>query len=138
MCFMVSCQKGEEVAEKHAVDIAADLGAVREAFWVQVNAAKAKDAELMASTWANDFISSKGDKETTREWFTNRFAQGRYEDNFSLDKIDISASGDLGYIVFSFEYFKVEEGETISAGKGFNVGVWKKQADGTWKQVAFE
>ena len=138
LCFTLSCQQGEKVAEESAVDIAAEKEAIREAFWVQANASKAKDAELMASTWADDFISSRGDKEATREWFTNRFAQGKYEDNFSLDKIEISASGDLGYIVFSFEYFRIEEGKTTSAGKGFNVQVWKKQADGTWKSVAFE
>ena len=138
ICFTFSCQQAEDVAEEPAVDIAAEKEAVREAFWVQANAVKAKDAELMASTWADDFISSRGDKEATREWFTNRFEQGRYEDNFSIDKIEISASGDLGYIAFSFEYYRDEEGKTTSAGKGFNVQVWKKQADGTWKLVAFE
>ena len=138
LCFTFSCQMAEEVAEEHDVNIAAEMEAVREAFWVQANAVKAKDVELLVSTWADDFISSRGDKEATREWFTNRFAQGRYEDNFSLDKIEISASGDLGYIAFSFEYFRIEEGKTTSTGKGFNVQVWKKQDDGTWKQVAVE
>jgi len=66
------------------------MEAVREAFWVQANAVKAKDAELLVSTWADDLISSRGDKEATRDRFTNRFAQGRYEDDFSIDKIEIS------------------------------------------------
>jgi len=138
LCFSFGCQQAEEVAEEPAVGIAAETEAVREAFWVQANAVKAKDAELLVSTWADDFISSRGDKEATREWFTDRFAQGRFEDNFSIDKIEISASGDLGYIAFSFEYFRIEEGKTTSTGKGFNVQVWKKQADGNWKSVAFE
>ncbi len=138
LCFTFSCQQGEEAAEEPAVDIEVESEAMKEAFWVQANAVKAKDVELLVSTWTDDLISSRGDREATREWFANRFAQGRYSDNFSLDKIEISASADLGYIAFSFEYFRVEEGKTTSTGKGFNVGIWKKQADGTWKQVAFE
>ena len=66
-----------------------------------------------------------------------RFAEGFYNDNYSLDKIEISDSGDFGYVAFSMEFFKVEEGEAKKTGNGFNVQVWKKQADGTWKQVAF-
>jgi len=136
LCFTFSCQKGEEVAEEPAVDIAAETEALKQAFGELAKAAKAKDLELMASKWADDLISFMGDREAIRAFFAERFEQG-ISMEYSLDKIDISASGDLGYTAFSFEAFKVEEGETISMDKGFNVSVWKKQADGTWKQVAF-
>jgi ketosteroid isomerase-like protein len=134
----ISCHQGDETVNEPAVDIAAEKEALQTAFWVQAEAAKAKNADLLASTWADDFISSRGDKAATREWFANRFAQGKYEDNFALDEIEISASGDLGYIAFSFEYFGIEEGKTTSAGSGFNVQVWRKKADGTWQAVAME
>ena len=135
-CFAFSCQQAEEVAEEPAVDIAAEEAAIREAFGELAKAAKTKDLELMVSTWADDLISFSGDKEATRAFFAKRFEQD-ISTEYSLDKIEISTSGDLGYTAFSFEAFKVEEGETVSTGKGFNVTVWKKQADGTWKQVAF-
>ncbi|MFC2141848.1 YybH family protein [Acidobacteriota bacterium] len=136
LCFAYGCEMFKE-PEEPAVDIAAETEAVREGFWVAANAITAKDAELAASTWADDMISFSGDKEATREWFTNRFAQGFQYDNYSLDKIEISASGDFGYVAFSFDYVREEEGEAEVTGKGYNVSVWKKQADGTWKQVAF-
>ena len=136
LCFIFSCQKAKDVAEQPAVDIAAETEALKQAFGELAKAAKAKDLELIVSTWADDLISFNGDKEATRAFFAKRLEQG-ISTEYSLDKIEISASGDLGYTAFSFEGFRVEDGETISTGKGFNVTVWKKQADGTWKQVAF-
>jgi len=67
---------------------------------------------------------------------TNYFSQGRYWDNSSVDKVEVSASGDFAYVIASWENFRDEEGET-STGKGSNLFVLKKQADGTWKVVAF-
>jgi ketosteroid isomerase-like protein len=136
LCLTFSCQQTEEVAEEPAVDIEAETEALKQAFGELAKAAKTKDLELMVSTWADDLISFNGDKEATRAFFATRLEQG-ISTEYTLDKIEISASGDLGYTAFSFEGFRVEEGETISTGKGFNVTVWKKQADGTWKQVAF-
>ena len=68
-----------------------------------------------------------------RTWYTQYFAQNRYWDNPSIDKIELSASGDMAYTGCNWEYF---EGER-SAGKGSNLIVWRKQPDGTWKMAAF-
>jgi len=137
VCFAFGCQQGEEVAEEPAVDIAAETEAVKEVFWVASNAIAAKDAELMASTFTDDVISFRGDKEAIIEWFKNRFSQGLYSNNYSILKIELSASGDMGYVAFSFDFVREEEGEAEVTGKGYNVTVLKTQADGTWKQVAF-
>ncbi len=136
LCFTFSFGLRKERAEKPAVDIAAETEAIKEAFRVQKNATKAKDAELVASTWADYVISFRGDKEALLEWFTNRFSKGMSSDNFSILKIELSASGDMGYVAFSFDYIREEEGEAEITGKGYNVQVWKKQADGTWKVAA--
>jgi ketosteroid isomerase-like protein len=133
LCFTFGSQKAEETA----VDIAAETEAIKEAFWVHANAIKEKDVELLASTWAEDVISIWGDKDATFEWLKNRFSKNRYSDNFSILKIELSASGDMGYVAFSLDYVREEEGEAKITGKGYNVQVWKKQADGSWKQVAF-
>jgi len=137
LCVTFGCRQAREVAEEPAVDIAAETEAVREAFLVVVNAIKEKDAELLASTWADDVITFQGDKEAMLEWFKNRFSKGMYMDNYSILKIELSTSGDMGYVAFSFDYVREEEGEAEVTGKGYNVTVLKKQADGTWKQVAF-
>jgi ketosteroid isomerase-like protein len=137
LSFTFSCELRKERAEEPTVDIAAETEAVKEAFLVATSAIKVQDAELFASTMADDVITFQGDKEAILEWFTNRFAQGIHHDNYSLDKIEISASGDFGYVAFSFDYVREKEGKAEVTGRGYNVSVWKKQVDGTWKQVAF-
>jgi ketosteroid isomerase-like protein len=137
LCFSFSYQKAEEVVEEPAVDIAAETEAVKEVFWVASNAIAAKNAELMASTFADDVISFRGDKEAILEWFKNRFSKGLYSNNYSILKIELSASGDMGYVAFRCDFVREKEGEAEVTGKGYNVTVLKKQADGTWKQVAF-
>jgi hypothetical protein len=42
----------------------------------------------------------------------------------------------MGYVAFSFDYVREEEGEEEVMGKGYNVIVCMKQADGTWKIAA--
>ena len=134
-CFTFGCQQGEEVVEEPAVDIAAEEAAVRAAFWANQKGGPVKDLELVFSVVADDVIFSGGDREAMYTYYTDYFSQGRYWDNSSLLKVEVSASGDLAYTAFSWENFSDEAGET-STGKGFNVMVWKKQADGTWKIVA--
>jgi ketosteroid isomerase-like protein len=119
------------------VDIAAETKALKEAFGISINAIQTRDAERLASTFADDLISSRGDKGALTKSLSDRFSQGLYSLNHSILKIELSASGDMGYIAFKFDYAKEgEEGAEIT-GPGYNVSVWKKQADGTWKQVAF-
>ena len=86
---------------------------------------------------ADDAARADGrDKDAIREGYMNFFSKGQYWDNTSVDKVEVSASGDLAYVIASWDYFRDEEGDT-SVGKGSNVFVLKKQADGTWKIVAF-
>lgn len=46
---------------------------------------------------------------------------------------DVSASGDLGYTIGSWEY--TETDSTAGKSLGYYVTIWKKQADGSWKFV---
>jgi ketosteroid isomerase-like protein len=135
LCFTFGCQKGEEATEEPAVDIAAETEAMKEVFWVYANAI-AKDVGPWVSTLADDVITFRGDKETFVEWITNRRSQGLYVKNHSILKIELSASGDMGYVAFSFDYVREEEGEEEVTGEGYNVIVYMKQADGTWKMAA--
>ena len=135
LCFTFGCQKGEEVAEEPVVDISADIEAMKEVFWVYANAL-VKAEELWVSILADDVITFRGDKENFVEWVTNRRSQGLYVKNHSILKIELSASGDMGYVAFSFDFVREEEGEEEVTDKGFNVIVFMKQADGTWKIAA--
>jgi ketosteroid isomerase-like protein len=134
LCFLVGCQQAKEVAQSPGVDIAAEEAAVRGVFETENKAGLTKDVDLFMSALAEDVVRpGVGGKDEIREWYSNWFSSGNYWDNTTIDKIEISASGDMAYIVYSFEQFN-DEG---SRGKGSNVLVMKKQADGTWKQVAF-
>jgi ketosteroid isomerase-like protein len=134
LCFAFSCQKAEEVAEEPALDIAAETKALEDAFWAQSKAGPAKDIDLFMSYMADDvLLADSSDKASIREWYTDWFAKGRYWDNTTLDKIEISASGDLAYVIATWEIF----GDEGSRGRNSNVVVWKKQADGSWKNIAF-
>lgn len=138
ICLTFRCKKAEEVTEEPAVDIAAETEAVREAFYAQAKAGSTKDVELLMAYCADDVVFAgvpHMDKSASREWYIEWFSKGRYWDNTTIDKIEVSASGDMAYVVFSWDYFMDEESDA-STGKGANVMVWKKQADGTWKIAA--
>ena len=134
LCLVFGCQ---QATKEPAVDIAAETEALKEAFFVAADANQTRDAERMASTFADDVITYRGDKEAATKWFSDRFSQGFISLNHSILKIELSASGDMGYIAFKFDYAKEAEGKVETTGPGYNVMVWKKQADGKWKQVAF-
>lgn len=133
LCTGFSCQKGAEGGQGPAVDIAAETEALREAFFASQEAGPEKDVDLLLPFVAEDALTSVGDKDAVREWYTNYFSQGRSWDNPAIDKIELSASGDMAYTVCTWEYFDAG----VSAGKGSNLIVWKKQSDGTWKMAAF-
>jgi hypothetical protein len=135
LCFVFGCQQAEEVAEEPAVDIAAESEAMKEVFWVYANGL-VKAEEQWASILEDDVITFRGDKETFVEWVKNNRSQGSYVKNHSILKIELSASGDMGYVAFGFDYVREEEGEEVVTGKGYNVIVCMKQADGTWKIAA--
>jgi len=131
LCFVVGCQ---QLAEKPAVDITAEEAAVRGAFEILNKAGLAKDIDLFMSCLAEDVVRvGLGGKDKIREWYSNWFSKGNYWDNVTIYKIEISASGDMAYIIYSWEQFNNEG----SRGRGSDILVMKKQADGTWKQVAF-
>ena len=139
LCFTFGCQQAEEVAEEPAVDIAAEEAAVREALISMSNTLSELDLEGLISYWADDVIGVSGlrDKEASSERFKEIFSGGNIWNAKSVDKVVVSASGDLAYTIHSSESERIVEGETRVLTSA-NINVWKKQADGSWKIVAFK
>lgn len=139
LCIAFSCQKAEEVAEEPAVDIDAEEAAVRAALMSMSNALSELDLEGLISCWADDVIGVSGlrDKEASSERFKEIFSEGNIWNVKSVDKVVVSASGDLAYTIHSSESERIVEGETRVL-TSTNINVWKKQADGSWKIVAFK
>jgi len=56
---------------------------------------------------------------------------------FAADKVDVAKSGDLGYSQGAYTMtYSSSEGKKMVAEKGKYVTIFKKQADGNWKNVA--
>ena len=134
LCFAYGCELRKERAEEPAVDIAAETEALRSAFASLSKAGPTKDVSLFMAQMADDVFSSGiGDKEAIREMYASWFAEGNYWEDGAIEKIDVSASGDLAYTIGSFQRFLVGE----SRDRYTNLSVCKKQTDGSWKIVAF-
>ena len=138
LCLAFACQKTEEVAEESVVDIVAEEAAVREALMTMSKDFSELDLEGLISSWADDVIGVVGlrNKEASSERFKKIFSEGNIWTLKSVDKVVVSASGDLAYTIHSSESERIVEGETRVLTSA-NLNVWKKQADGSWKIVAF-
>ena len=70
-----------------------------------------------------------------KEAFTQMSSTPGFALQFSPTKAEVSASGDIGYTVGTYETSVNGPGGAPITEKGKYVAVWKKQADGQWKVV---
>ena len=54
---------------------------------------------------------------------------------WTLDFIDVSSSGDLGYTYGSYQFSAIDSTGDGITSEGIFHTVWKKQADGSWRYV---
>ena len=139
LCFSLSCQQGEEVAEKPAVDVEAEREAVLAVNAEFLEALKAKDIERTMSVFADEVMMIDNffrDKEGIRKFFEGFFEAG-WNANVIVEKIDVSQSGDLAYLLVKLDHSRVKEDQSVDYIKIGAFSIFKKQLDGTWKIVAF-
>ena len=104
-------------------------------------AAYANDTEKVLSYWAEDAIVmapndvTKQGKAAIREMVEGSMNIPGFEINWEPQSAYVSKSGDLGYVLVK-NYFKFAD-SLGNVNTIFNKGVeiWKKQADGSWKNV---
>jgi ketosteroid isomerase-like protein len=140
LSFTFSCGLRKERAEKPTVDIAAEMDAVSNALNGFNDASNEKNVDAMMPFFAEDvvvvFSSEPQNKAWLQDYLTNQFSKGSSWKASRTPKIEVSASGDLAYIIDRVEYtWIVEDGPRTN--EFTSLIVWKKQADGTWKIVAF-
>jgi len=140
LCFTFSCQKAEEVAEDSAVDIGAEREAVSDAYNGFCNASDEKNVAAMMPFFAEDlvviFSSEPQNKAWLQDYFTKQFSRGNSWKASRNLRIEVSSSGDLAFSIDRVEYTRIVEDEPRT-NEFTSLIVWKKQADGTWKVVAF-
>lgn len=103
---------------------------------------KAKDAAKLSSYYADDaFAAIPGRKmqgiEAIRKGNSEDLADAGFKLDFKNEKTDVAASGDLGYTRGSFDVSYTDKAtKKVKNEKGAYVTVFRKQADGSWKDVA--
>jgi ketosteroid isomerase-like protein len=126
-------------APEPSVDLQAEEAAIRELSKRDLEAYNNKDIEAVLSHLAEDHVAH----EPNRPPYVGREAQrpgleGFFEilvsENWEITKIEISASGDLAYVLGSYQLvFEGDEGQIEDEGKYLSV---VKKINGEWKYVA--
>jgi len=142
LCFTFGCQQGEEVAEEPAVDIEAEREAVLAVNAEFLEAVKAKDIERTMSVFADEAMMTVindtffRDREGIKKFFEGFFEAG-WNANILVEKVDVSQSGDLAYMLVKLDHSRVKEDQTVDYIKVGSFIIFKKQIDSSWKIVAF-
>jgi uncharacterized protein (TIGR02246 family) len=121
----------------------ADAKAIKgvEAAWVQ--AFTTKDVDKVAAFYTDDAsVFLPGAPIITgipaiKAALKPMIADRNFSLNFAADKVDVAKSGDLGYSqgAYTMTYSPLK-GKTTVVEKGKYVTIFKKQTDGSWKNVA--
>jgi uncharacterized protein (TIGR02246 family) len=121
----------------------ADAKAVKgvEAAWVQ--AFTTKDVDKVAAFYTDDAsVFLPGAPIVTgipaiKAALKPMIADRNFSLTFAADKVDVAKSGDLGYSQGAYTMtYTSSKGKKKVAEKGKYVTIFKKQADGSWKNVA--
>ncbi len=139
LCFTFSCQAYEE---KPAVDIEADVEAIKEMLNQYAVAGNTGDFDLWISLWADDGIRMAPDapavigKEQIREAMKPAFDQMTLDITITIE--DAKVYGDLGLTrcKYTLDMTPKAGGETIHAMRdGKALTLYERQSDGSWKIV---
>jgi len=131
---IVSCQR-----EK--IDTKAEGEKLMQASREWSKAAEARDIEKTLTYWADDaVVISAGEPELKGKQAIRGMVEGSIKNpNFGISwepiSAEISESGDMGYLL---ENAKITMKDSSGSAKVQNfrtVTIWKKQNDGTWKNV---
>ncbi|HTS44886.1 MAG TPA: SgcJ/EcaC family oxidoreductase [Puia sp.] len=105
-------------------------------------AALTKDVEKTLGYWADDAVlisagqPALNGKKEIRQMVEASFKTPGFKISWEPLRADVSASGDMAYLVEKSQItFTDSTGKSITTHSNA-VTVWKKQADGSWKNVA--
>jgi uncharacterized protein (TIGR02246 family) len=121
---------------------ATDEAAIRAADAAILQAANAKDANRVISSYAEDAVWLPPNapivqgKQSIRAGWSQLLATPGLNIDWQIAKLDISRSGDLAYTFYTYQLtMQGQDGKPI-ADHGKDLAIWKKQGDGSWKMVA--
>ena len=149
LCFAISCQQGEEVAEeakavqeepKEVMALAQERQAIAEANIKFGEVFSSGDAAALASLYTEDawLISQTGDmfkgREGVEAFWAGAFQMGMKE--VVLTTVDVMRMDDMVGEFGKADLTIKPEGQDEIKDVGKYLVIWKKAADGTWKLYA--
>ena len=147
---LVACRPSEAGTEGEApasvapsaVDLAAAARAVRSADSAFAAAAAAQNLEASVAGLAADGIMFPPDqppvigRAAIREYMRQSFATPHFSVSWTTDTVVVAASGDLAYSFARSRYTFPGRSGAVDTAYGKGVSVWRRDADGHWRQTA--
>ena len=116
----------------------ADESAIRSADAQWSKAASAKDLDRTVSFYAPDAVEMPPNvaalvgREAIRTIWNEEFKDPAFSPSWQVKVIEVSRSGDLGYVRGTYEAFYTAAGARVRDHGKF-LTIWKKQPDGAWR-----
>jgi uncharacterized protein (TIGR02246 family) len=125
--------------EPSAVDLEAAKRAIRIADLEMAKAVSDRNLEKFNTLVADDAVFfgrdvSRGREAVAKAWlplFTDASMFLKWQPN----EVHVSASGDLGYSIGTYERRSKDPSGQPASATGTYVSIWRKQADGKWRAV---
>lgn len=121
---------------------AADEVALRKLDDEWSKAAGASDVEKTVSYYTDDALVMPPNspvlqgKDAARGMWKAMFSVPGYGGGWTATKVEVSRSGDMGWVTGNYEITETDASGKPMTDKGKYLEIWKKQADGSWKCVA--
>ena len=121
---------------------AQDERAIRAADAAALKAAQSKDVDGTLANYAEDAAWLPPNAEMVTGKRSIRAGWAQFIDNpgfnvdWQVDKVEVARSGDLAYVLDSYQLALVNAQGKTTDDHGKDLAVWKKQADGSWKITA--
>jgi uncharacterized protein (TIGR02246 family) len=135
VALLLACSSSHPVAHPSQAE---DEAAVSAAMNDYVATLRTNDATKIVSFWTEDgtlinkTAPTLAGRTTMEQVLKGVFATARIS-KVTLDRDDLSVSGDLAYVIGRFdEVIQPAKGEQI-ASRGRAIYIWKRQPDGAWK-----
>lgn len=135
----ISCQ--EQKVDTQKVDTAKEAEQLMQVSRDWSAVATSRDIEKTLAYWADDaIVFSCGEQTLKGKEAIRQMVEGSMNDpNFSISwepiRAEISESGDMGYLLENSKITMTDSTGTANEMNFDTVTIWKKQADGSWKNV---
>ncbi len=107
--------------------------------WSQV--ASTGDVDKTVSYWADDAVVMSSQqpplkgKKTIRQMVEESYKIPGFRISWQPQSVEVSKSGDLGYLIEDSQVSFTDSTGKVITQKNKGVSIWRKQADGSWKNV---